>query len=839
MKFRKRSHQGVSGTFRRPAKRSGMEVPRLLSSPAVLVAATLLGLVFSAAAQAAPGDLDPTFSGDGKQTTNLGVGFSPATAIARQPDGKLVAVGTSFGHDLGDFAVARYNPDGSLDTSFSDDGKLTTSVTSGTDNATGVAVQADGKIVVVGLAGGNFALARYGPDGSLDASFSGDGKQTTHFASGEKATGVALQSDGKIVVVGSALNDDRDFALARFNPDGSLDASFSGDGKQTTDFGGLDLATGVALQSDGKIVVVGSSLNDDRDFALARYNTNGSLDTSFSEDGKLTTDFFGTGDGATGVALQGDGKIVAVGRTRFDAFAIARYDPDGSLDTSFSGDGKQTTDFAGTGSWATGVALEADGKIVAVGSTLNHDRDFAVARYNANGALDPSFSGDGRQTSDFGGSDRANGVVVQADGRIVAVGRGGALDFALARYDSTGSLDTSFSGDGKQTTEFGGADGANAIALQTDGKIVAVGNAERSGKRDFALARYDTSGELDPSFSGDGRQTTDFGGNESAFAVALQSDGKIVVLGGLGPSNGFALARYNPDGSLDPSFSGDGKQTIGFGGFDRATGVAIQADGKIIVVGSGGFDSSGYSNFALARFNPNGELDTTFSGDGKQTTDFFGRADFANGVVVQGDGKIVAVGVTGGPDITNFALARYDADGSLDTSFSGDGRQTTDFAGSPDGANGVAIQGDGKIVAVGSSGDISAAGSTDFALARYDTSGSLDAGFSGDGKQTTDFAGGPDGANGVAIQGDGKIVAVGGLRFSASDITGDLALARYDTDGSLDTGFSGDGRQTTDFGTYDTANGVAIQGDGRIVAAGFGTGPSQSSDFALARYIGG
>ena len=810
----------------------------------VLVAVALLGLSVSGAAQAAPGDLDPTFSGDGKQTTNLGVGFSPARAIARQPDGKLVAVGTSFGHDNGDFAVARYNPDGSLDTGFSGDGKLTTggfgSGSASTEQATGVAIQGDGKIVVVGTVSGDFALARYNADGSLDMSFSGDGKQTTDFASGDKVTGVALQNDGKIVVVGSAVDDDRDFALARYDADGSLDTGFSGDGKQTTDFfGHFDTVIGVALQGDGKIVVVGSAQNDDRDFALARYDADGSLDTSFSGNGKQATDIGGRGDQATGVAIQGNGKIVAAGRIRFNAFALARYDPDGSLDTSFSGDGRQTTDFAGIGSsaWATGVALQADGKIVMVGSVVNGDRDFALARYNPDGSLDPSFSGDGRQTSDFGGSDRANGVVVQADGRIVAVGRGGALDFALARYNLDGSLDPGFSGDGRQTTEFGGADSAWGMALQADGKIVAVGIARRSGTTDFGLARYDTGGELDMSFSGDGKQTTDFGGGEAARGVALQSDEKIVVVGDAGTSNNVALARYNPNGSLDPGFSGDGKQTIGFGGFDRATGVAIQADGKIIVVGSGGFDSSGYSNFALARFNPNGELDTTFSGDGKQTTDFFGKADYANGVVLQGDGKIVAVGVTGGPDITNFALARYDADGSLDPSFSGDGRQTTDFAGG--GATGVALQGDGKIVAVGSGGDFSAAGSTDFALARYDTNGSLDTGFSGDGKQTTDFAGGPDGANGVAIQGDGKIVAVGGLRFSPSTVTGDLALARYSTDGELDTGFSGDGRQTTDLGPYDVANGVAIQGDGRIVAAGFGTGPSQSFDFALARYVGG
>ena len=181
----------------------------------------------------------------------------------------------------------------------------------------------------------------------------------------------------------------------------------------------------------------------------------------------------------------------------------------------------------------------------------------------------------------------------------------------------------------------------------------------------------------------------------------------------------------------------------------------------------------------------------------------------------------------------DFALARYNADGTLDTSFSGDGRQTTDFGGF-DPATGVALQGDGKIVAVGGAGGDEFV-ADDFALARYNPDGSLDTSFSGDGKQTTDF-GGSDQANGVVLQGDGKIVAVG---HSVAVAGADFALARYNPNGSLDTSFSGDGRQTTDFGGFDLANGVALQGDGKIVAVGVGRGTDRTSDLALARYLGG
>ena len=445
-------------------------------------------------------------------------------------------------------------------------------------------------------------------------------------------------------------------------------------------------------------------------------------------------------------------------------------------------------------------------------------------------------------------------MAAPANGKIVAVGtadESGISHFALARYNTDGTLDASFSGDGKQTTDFGGSDVVNGVALQPDGKIVTVGATSFgvsgfSSQGAFALARYNANGSPDLSFSGDGRQTSGFA--DGASGVALQSDGKIVAVGtddvpGDDADGGdFALARYNPNGSLDPTFSGDGKQTTDFGPFDLASGVAIQANGKIVVVGDGG--SGGANDFALARYNANGSLDTTFSGDGKQTTDFGGtgeQSEGAAGVALQADGKIVVVGAGGaGADVVHhdFALARYNPNGSLDTGFSGDGKQTTDFGGlggfPGEGATGVAIQTNGKIVAVGATGGTNPNGNdSEFALARYNANGALDTSFSGDGKQTTEF-GGDDAAGGVALQAGGKIVVAG-----AGGLNSDFALARYDANGSLDPSFSGDGRQVTNFGGDDRALGMALQGDGKIVAAGVGFGTDRTNDFAVARYLGG
>jgi uncharacterized delta-60 repeat protein len=393
----------------------------------------LASLAVSATAIAAAGDLDPTFSGDGRQTTNFSPSRDEANGVAIQDDGKIVVVGYTpvvHGDTDDDFAVARFNPNGTLDTTFSGDGKVTTDF-GGYDQAHAVAIQANGKIVVVGGSANNsttqgaaFVLARYNPDGSLDTSFSGDGKQAIG-SDFDPAAAVAIQANGKIVAVGTCcgFHGGELFEVARFNPNGSLDPTFAGDGTQMTSFRDSNDANAVAIQPNGKIVVAGDTTRDifnaPYNYALARYNTNGTLDPSFSGDGKQATSIRGQ---ANGVAIQSSGKIVVVGNG--GTSALARYNTNGSRDTRFAGDG--SADFSGS---ANAVAIQSNDRIVVVGGGT-------IARYNANGSRDTSFSGDG--SADFDGG--ANGVVLQANGRIVvagtASGPGGPSDtvFALARY---------------------------------------------------------------------------------------------------------------------------------------------------------------------------------------------------------------------------------------------------------------------------------------------------------------------------------------------------------------------------------------------------------------------
>ena len=407
-------------------------------------------------AWAADGDLDTSFSGDGIVSTLVGSDGSESYSAVIQGDGKILVAGYSWIDSISrsDFAIVRFNSNGTLDTSFGTGGQVTTNFVSSSEIYS-IALQSDGKIVAAGYSDNDSAIARYNSDGTLDTTFSGDGKLTTDMGSYETIASIALQSDGKIVAAGNSGND---FAIARYNSDGTLDTTFSGDGKLTTDMGSSDRIQSIALQSDSKIVAAGHSGND---FAIARYNSDGSLDTTFSGDGKLTTDM-GSYDSITSIALQSDSKIVAAGYIGSD-FAIARYNTNGTLDTSFDTDGIVTTDIASSDDGFNSVLLQSDGKIVAAGYTDNAGFSYlmAVARYNTDGSLDSTFNGDGIATTAVGSSDdSATAVAIQTDGNIVIAGysdSGPVYEFAIVRF-----LGSSSGGGGSGG---GGSGGDNPIGL--------------------------------------------------------------------------------------------------------------------------------------------------------------------------------------------------------------------------------------------------------------------------------------------------------------------------------------------------------------------------------------
>ena len=396
----------------------------------------------------------------------------------------------------------------------------------------------------------------------------------------------------------------------------------------------------------------------------------------------------------------------------------AAYAAAGALDTTFSSDGKVAANLSVRGDFASAVAVQTDGKIVVAGAAAYDTRDakFALARFNANGTLDTTFAGDGRVVTNFTNrEDGVYGLAIQPDGKIVAAGdaglRTGNSRFAVARYNSNGTLDTTFGGDGKVTTNFTtGDDPVGAVVMQPTGEIiVAGGSAQNRSNPRMALARYLPDGSLDTTFSGDGKVALDVSSRKDyANAVILQEDGKIVV-GGLGLVSGsraaFEVVRLNADGTPDTTFSGDGMLLTNFSSWhDSVQGLVVLSDDDIV---AGGIAASGSVNakFALARYNPDGTLDATFGGgDGKVTTDVTGSYDAAWDIVVQPDDKVVAGGEASGGG-GRFAIARYMPDGSPDLTFGNDGNMTVNFTSRYDAAFALGRQPlDGNLVLAGAAG---------------------------------------------------------------------------------------------------------------------------------------
>jgi uncharacterized delta-60 repeat protein len=397
---------------------------------------------------------------------------------------------------------------GSLDSTFDGDGRVTLDLGSAQEGAVDVAVQPDGKIVVLGTTGTSGVLARYNSTGALDTAFDSDGVLVF---SSIYPSALALQPDGKIIVAGFAGGG---WAVARFEDDGAVDSTFETTGWIPENYFDPSDIAGVALQSDGKIVVVGST--------GAEHELGNGMIVRFSDDGKPDETFAGFGyrlwplpSGTTGVAVQPNDKIVVVGWTipgydadQTEAMAVARYLPDGKPDSSFDGDGRARIMFGrrnvsvySASARPFEVALQADGKMVLAGHAgYDSDSDFALARFTSKGKIDTTFSGDGKRRMDFsGGDDEAHGLVIQANGRIVVGGFAApsgdpdAADFALARYWPNGDLDRSFSANGKQRVRFGtnDQDYGFAAALQAGGKIVVAGKATLAPDAfDLGVARF-------------------------------------------------------------------------------------------------------------------------------------------------------------------------------------------------------------------------------------------------------------------------------------------------------------------------------------------------------------
>lgn len=370
------------------------------------------------------------------------------------------------------------------------------------------------------------------------------------------AQAVGLQTDGKIIAVGLAqVDNSTQLGLARYTSYGQLDLTFGNNGFVATLLGSQQLnANALYIDDSNRSVIVGSAtLDDQAHLMIARFDSAGVLDTTFGNNGY---NFMVVGDGATanGIVRQTDGKFVVAGATVVQGMpklVITRFTSTGQLDTSFGDSGFIIVEIGSVAS-SNAIVLQSDGKIIAGGfSVLNGLQSFVLVRVNADGSLDSSFGDGGIVATPTGLGDAVRSMVIDSNGKITVGGSSGT-NFGLVRYNSDGSVDTSFGSNGIVVKSIGSYSQINGIVLQQDGLIVAAGYSDS----DFAVARFDVDGFSDPNFGTNGVVTTVLAGSDAAQALVLQSDGKIIAAGSAGVN--YGLVRYNSDGSLDTSFGING-----------------------------------------------------------------------------------------------------------------------------------------------------------------------------------------------------------------------------------------------------------------------------------------
>lgn len=849
--------------------------------------------------------LDPTFGQGGLVTTDqLGISSDAATNIAiTEPGGKILVAGNATqSYDGSHFLLARYNADGTLDASFGDGGFVTTTLGYNW-NAHGMAVDGSGGIVVVGDADANgqeAAVAKYHADGSLDQSFGSGGIVTINFGGTISiARGVAIDSAGNVDIVGEVFHNPvatggYQMVVARLKPDGSPDAAFDNNASAAvasmtntavTPVRRAISGNAVTIDAAGNLVVAGLYASTTSGQALvARFTNSGTIDPTFNGTGYATASLGAFDAQATAVAIDGNQDIVIAGGAAANQYqqssiGLARFTPLGLPDASFGTGGQVTNVVAGNA--AGGLAIDSAGNIL-VAAQMRYST-FAALRYTPAGAPDSNFGTGGEADYSFGSSytpKGAIGVALTSAGQVVLADQVqdslNLQHLALARLNDNGSVDNSFGSNqtGTVTSAFqiSVLNGARAMAIESDGKIVTAGSAWPSTGRMFSVSRYNADGTLDTTFGNGGSVDTDMTGtypkyDNYANAIAVDAQQRIIAAGQVNHPGGgmdIAIARYEPNGDLDTSFGNGGIVITSLNpyGNNSANAVMVEDNGDILVAGvTSQPQNLTTSNFALLRYTSDGQLDPTFGGaalgggPGWVTTDFYGRHDIAEAMLLQPDGKIVLAGsanaihTSGAGD--DFALARYNSDGSLDTTFgAGTGKVTTDFGpngytNATDVIHAVTLDGQGRIVAAGVS-NAADFGFNHFALSRYNSDGTLDSTFGSGGTALTKASTyGNSFADSVIVTPAGKILAGGD-----GDVAGqntNFMIARYNDDGSLDSTFaplssaSPAGVYNTDFGGgnlgQDQIYGMALDHTGRLVAAGGIFRAASDFDTGLARYV--
>lgn len=767
---------------------------KLLTKFVFALAAGLASLAMAAHVFGSAGELDPTFGNNGISIFDTQGETADYGWFSRMlPDGKILTLGPTFGGGKA-YALARLLPDGALDSSFGTNGKVVTIVGSA------ITLQQDGKIVLAGkgnCSGSNcdFAVLRLNADGSKDTAFGNNGIAYTSIRADAYALAVVVQADGKIVLAGSAGN------FEPFLPEkGSLNLRLKTENPDNRRIASHDIprATRSAFLYD---------------FTLVRYNSDGSIDSTFGNSGIVQTKLTKTSE-IRALLIQPDQKLVAIGidsdNGDFVNVALARYKTNGSLDGSFGTNGIVITDIDGRNDFGDDAVLQADGKItVSGGSVDGTDSEILVLQYFSNGQPDSAFGTAGRVITRLPG-DVQEGTTIQRDpGGRLYVSADRTEDFTVLAYLSNGQLDPAFNGGVVNIDLQTISEDSFGVTLQTDDKIILTGSTgDNASAEKLTLLRLLPNGFPDSSFSDDGISTVDFTNSNGEFLrkIKVLDDGKILAAGTLSrftAPNAHLLARYDANGAIDTTFGSNGYVFTQTSDFTELDDLEVQADGKIVI--SGRIDLE-VEPIQLVRYLEDGALDPTFGTNGTVNIPFHNRI-LSTDIAIQPDGKIVVAAtlqIFEGENFYDLLLLRCNPDGSLDTTFGSDGIVVVDFDGGESAAD-VVLQSDGKIILLSS-----------FYAARFNSDGSLDLSYGSAGVSIIDSFG----ATTALLQPDGSLL-IGGSAQHAQSFNSDFGIVRLLPNGSLDPGFGTNGLVVLDLGEdSDQIVEMALLADGRIVAAG-------------------
>jgi uncharacterized delta-60 repeat protein len=797
----------------------------------------------------AAGGLDSSFGMGGKVTTDFQApGNSEAHAAVALPDGSAILAGRVLtGPYHSQFVMARYRADGSLDLSFGRAGQVVQSF-GGISNGSDVVRQADGKLLVAGNVDGRLLVARFNADGSLDSSFGNRGRFVTDAGRDYTDASLRITPDGKIVVGAesavSLVYGETDLEVLRLNANGTLDRSFGVNGSFLADFGPIDQMAGIELMPDGRIVAGGAWIDNAGNrtgIALMRLTGGGQYDRTFAGGGKVSGRLFAGRDAVKDIALDGEGRVLLLNE-RFDGVDVARFRADGVLDRSFGQRGVRAVTLETPGasghSEAGRLTLLADGRIVAVAAAhLSGDNVPPVTpvmlavRLLPAGGLDRTFDGDGIAEVEAGEKAAAVAVVPDGSSRLIVAGAADG-NFAGARVKSDGAVERVFG----STPSAAGVDTAYVVLPLPDGSVIVAGGSAGKDGSVAALAKYQPGGQLQMDFGVGGRvRLRVLEGDHVINGLGLLPSGDLIATVAKDFDTG-SLMRFKPDGALDTSFGTAGAVPLGA----LVSGLKVLKSGQMLVVVGG-------AQPALRRYNGDGTPDTSFATSGALAlTDF--NVQRSQEIIELADGKILLAGQITSGDRYLFGVRRLNTDGTPDTGFGVGGLASIDVGGYRfDSPNAIEVQNDGKILVAGAQEQF--AGSN-YALARFTVGGAMDNDFGNHGVVITrlppshalDQGISTDVAMAVRVQADGKIIVVGVDDVNATDgstaqTTKDWGIVRYNADGSLDNSFGQGGRLDTSFGRDDSPVDALITADGKLLVIGTGEPNATGSDFALARYL--